>query len=166
MEKLSQIAESLFVIVHSRISMNVDFVEKVCRECYKDQGSFSKEDRNEISLEYINLIIRIVNDILDDDKTSKLLEELEKVFWTYISVSAEQTNIESKEFKIYFYDKYKLFPTKDNRRKDTLFWEFGKNISKISGHSHDIRIVIAGSSGALSFAGEREEIEKIISQLL
>ena len=39
-------------------------------------------------------------------------------------------------------------------------------ISKLSGHSHDIRIVIAGSAGALAFGAEREELGKIITQII
>jgi len=181
MEKISNITNSLFAIAHSGIRVNVDYIEKICKECYEGQESFSKEMRNEIGLEYvivfINLIIRVAYDILDDGKAYKLLAELEKVLWEHISgtvgkMNAEDSIILKKEFEIYFfsqsnqYGEYKLFSTKDNSRKDTLFWEFGKNISKISGHPHDARIVIAGSSGALAFAEERKEIEKIITQIL
>ena len=180
-EKILQIAESLYPIAHAGITKNIDFIEKVCKECYKNQEPFNKEIRNSIGFEYmivfINLIIRIAYDILGEDKAWKLLEELEKIFWEHMSDTIDERNIDDstiseEEFKILLktrfneYNEYKLFDGKDGNLKDTLFWEFGKNISKLSGHSHDIRIVIAGSAGALAFGAEREELGKIITQII
>ena len=180
-KKISRIAESLYAIAHAGITKNIDFIEKVCKECYKNQESFNKEIRNSIGFEYmiifINLIIRIAYDILGEDKAWKLLEELEKIFWEHMSDTIDEKNIDDstiseEEFKIHFktrfneYGEYKLFTGKDGNLKDTLFWEFGKNISKLSGHSYDIRIVIAGSTGALAFGAEREELGKIITQII
>ena len=178
-KKISQIAESLYAIAHAGITKNIDFIEKVCKECYKNQESFNKEIRNSIGFEYmivfINLIIRIACDILGEDKAWKLLEELEKIFWEHMLGTIDERNIDDstiseEEFKIHLktrfneYSEYKLFDGKDGNLKGTLFWEFGKNISKLSGHSYDIRIVIAGSTGALAFSEERQELEKIINQ--
>jgi DNA-directed RNA polymerase subunit RPC12/RpoP len=180
-KKILQIAESLDSIAHAGVAKNINFIEKVCKECYKNQKSFSKEIRNSIGLEYmivfINLIIRIAYDILGEDKTWKLLEELEKIFWEHMSGTINKRNIDDftiseEKFKIYLktrfneYNEYKLFNGKDGNPKGTLFWEFGKNISKISGHPYDIRIVTAGSTGAFAFAGERQELEKIINQII
>jgi len=180
-EKISQSAESLYAIAHAGITKNVDFVEKVCKECYKNQESFNKEIRNSIGFEYmiifINLIIRIAYDILGEDRAWKLLEELEKIFWEHMSGTIDKRNIDDstisqEEFKIHLktrfneYSEYKLFEGKEGNLRGTLFWEFGKNISRISGHSYDIRIVIAGSTGAFAFAGERQELEKIINQII
>ena len=180
-KKISQIAESLYAITHAGITKNIDFIEKVCKECYKNQESFNKEIRNSIGFEYIiiliNLIIRIAYDILGEDKACKLLEELEKIFWEHMSDTIDERNINDstiseEEFKIHFktrfneYDEYKLFTGKDGSLKGTLFWEFGKNISKLSGHSYDTRIVIAGSTGAFAFGAERQELEKIIKQII
>jgi len=180
-KKISQIAESLYAIAHAGITKNIDFIEKACKECYKNQESFSKEIRNSIGFEYmiifINLIIRIAYDILGEDKAWKLLEGLEKIFWEDMSNTIDERNIDDstiseEEFKIHLktrfneYSEYKLFTGKDDNLKGTLFWEFGKNISKISGHPYDIRIVIAGSTGAFAFAGERQELEKIINQII
>ena len=180
-KKISQIAESLYTIAHAGITKNIDFIEKVCKECYKNQESLNKEIRNSIGFEYmivfINLIIRIAYDILGEDKAWKLLEELEKIFWEHMSDTIDERNIDDstiseEEFKILLktrfneYSEYKLITGKDGNPKGTLFWEFGKNISKLSGHSHDIRIVIAASAGALAFGAEREELEKIINQII
>lgn len=180
-KKISQIAESLYSIAHAGITKNIDFIEKVCKECCKNQESFSKEIRNSIGFEYmivfINLIIMIAHDILNEDKSWKLLEELEKIFWEHMSGTIEEkiinySIISEEEFKIYLktrfneYSKYKLFAGKDGNPKGNLFWEFGKNISKLSGHSYDIRIVIAGSTGALAFGAEKEELKKIIKQII
>jgi len=180
-KKGSQIAESLYAIAHAGITKNVDFIEKVCKECYKNQESFNKEIRNSIGFEYmivfIDLIIRIAYDILSENKVWKLLEELGKIFWEHMSGTVDERNIydstiSEEEFKILLktrfheYSGYKLFAGKDGNPKGTLFWEFGKNISKLSGHSHDIRIVIAGSAGALAFGAEREELGKIITQII
>jgi len=180
-KKISQIAESLYAIAHAGITKNIDFIEKVCMECYKIQESFSKEIRNSIGFEYmivfINLIIRIAHDILSEDKTWKLLEELEKIFWEHMSGTIDERNIDNstiseEEFRIHLktrfneYSEYKLFDGKDGNLKGTLFWEFGKNISKISGHPYDIRIIMAGSTGAFTFATERQELEKIIKQII
>ena len=178
-EKIPQIAESLYAIAHAGITKNIDFIEKVCKECYKNQESFNKEIRNSIGFEYmiifINLVIRIAHDILSEDRAWKLLEELEKIFWEHMSDTIDERNIDDstiseEEFKILLktrfneYSEYKLSDGKDSNLKGTFFWEFGKNISKLSGHSHDIRIVIAGSTGAFAFAGERQELEKILNQ--
>jgi len=106
-----------------------------------------------------------------------LLEELEKIFWEHMSDTIDEKNIDDstiseEEFKIHFktrfneYGEYKLFTGKDGNLKGTLFWEFGKNISKLSGHSYDARIVIAGSTGAFAFGEERQELKKIISQII
>jgi len=180
-KKISQIAESLYAIAHAGITKNIDFIEKACKECYKNQESFSKEIRNSIGFEYmiifINLIIRIAYDILGEDRAWKLLEELEKIFWEHMSGTIDKRNIDDstiskEEFKIHLktrfneYSEYKLFEGKEGNLRGTLFWEFGKNISRISGHSYDIRIVIAGSTGAFAFAGERQELEKIINQII
>jgi hypothetical protein len=180
-KKISQIAESLYAITHAGITKNIDFIEKVCKECYKNQESFNKEIRNSIGFEYIiiliNLIIRIAYDILGEDKACKLLEELEKIFWEHMSDTIDERNIDDstiseEEFKIHFktrfneYGEYKLFTGKDGSLKGTLFWEFGKNISKLSGHSYDTRIVIAGSTGAFAFGAERQELKKIINQII
>jgi len=180
-EKMSQSAESLYAIAHAGITKNVDFVEKVCKECYKNQESFNKEIRNSIGFEYmivfINLIIRIAYDILGEDKALKLLEELEKIFWVHISGTIDERNIDDstiseEDFKILLktrfnkYGEYKLFTGKDGNLKGTIFWEFGKNISKLSGHSYDARIVIAGSTGVVAFGAEREELGKIINQII
>ena len=180
-KKISQIAESLYAIAHAGTIKNVDFIEKVCKECYKNQESFNKEIRNSIGFEYmivfIDLIIRIAHDILSENKVWKLLEELEKILWEHMSDTIDERNIDDstiseEEFKILLktrfhkYSEYKLFTGKDGNPKGTLFWEFGKNISKISGHSYDIRIVIAGSTGALAFGAEREELKKIINQII
>jgi len=180
-EKIPQIAESLYAIAHAGITKNIDFIEKVCKECYKNQESFNKKIRNSIGFEYmiifINLIIRIAHDILGGDKAWKLLEELEKIFWEHMSDTIDEKNIDDstiseEEFKIHFktrfneYGEYKLFTGKDGNLKGTLFWEFGKNISKLSGHSYDARIVIAGSTGAFAFSAERQELEKIINQII
>ena len=71
-KKISQIAESLYTIAHAGITKNTDFIEKVCKECYKNQKPFNKEIRNSIGFEYmivfINLIIRIAYDTLGEDK--------------------------------------------------------------------------------------------------
>jgi len=71
-KKISRIVESLYAIAHAGITKNIDFIEKVCKECYKNQESFNKEIRNSIGFEYmiifINLIIRIAYDILGEDK--------------------------------------------------------------------------------------------------
>ena len=180
-KKISQIAESLYAIVHAGITKNIDFIEKVCKECYKKQEPFNKEIRNSIGFEYmivfINLIIRIVYNILGEDKTWKLLEEFEKIFWEHMSDTIDKRNIDNstiseKEFKILLktrfneYGKYKLFTGKDGNLKGTIFWEFGKNISKLSGHSYDSRIVMAGSTGAFAFGAEKQELEKIINQII
>jgi len=180
-KKISQIAESLYAIAHAGITKNVDFIEKVCKECYKNQEPFNKEIRNSIGFEYmmvfINLIIRIAYDILSEDKAWKLFEELEKIFWVHMSGTIDERNIDDstiweEEFKILLktrlneYGEYKLFTGKDGNLKDTIFWEFGKNISKLSGHSYDARIVIAGSTGAFTFATERQELEEIIKQII
>lgn len=183
-KKISQIAESLYSIAHAGVTKNIDFIENACKECYKNQESFSKEIRNSIGFEYmivfINLIIRIAYDILGEDKAWKLLEELEKIFWEHMSDTIDERNIDDStiseeefKFKIYFktrfneYSEYKLFTRKDGNLKGTIFWEFGKNISKLSGHSYDARIVIAGSTaGAFAFGAERQEIKKIISQII
>ena len=180
-EKITQIAESLYVIAHAGITKNVNLIGKVCKECYKNQESFNKEDRNSISFEYmivfINLIIRIAYDLLGEDNAWKLLEELEKIFWEHMSGTVDKRNIynstiSEEEFKILLktrfheYSGYKLFAGKDGNPKGTLFWEFGKNISKLPGHSYDVRIVIAGSTGALAFSEERQELEKIINQII
>lgn len=180
-KKISLIAESLYAIAHVGITKNIDFIEKVCKECYKNQESFNKEIRNSIGFEYmiifINLIIRIAYDILGEDKAWKLLEELEKIFWEHMSDTIDEKNIDDstiseEEFKIHFktrfneYGEYKLFTGKDGNLKGTLFWEFGKNISKLSGHSYDARIVIAGSTGAFAFGAERQALKKIISQII
>ena len=180
-EKISQIAESLYAIANDGITKNIDFIEKICKECYKNQEPFNKEIRNSIGFEYmiifINLIIRIAHDILGEDKAWKLLEELEKIFWEHMSDTIDERNIDDstiseEEFKILLktrfneYSEYQLITGKDGNPKGTLFWEFGKNISKLSGHSHDIRIVIAGSAGALAFGAEREELGKIITQII
>ena len=180
-EKILQIAESLYPIAHAGITKNIDFIEKVCKECYKNQEPFNKEIRNSIGFEYmivfINLIIRIAHDILGEDRAWKLLEELEKIFWEHMSGTIDKRNIDDstisqEEFKIHLktrfneYSEYKLFEGKEGNLRGTLFWEFGKNISRISGHSYDIRIVIAGSTGAFAFAGERQELEKIINQII
>lgn len=179
-KKIPRIAESLYAIAHAGITKNIDFIEKVCKECYKNQESFNKEIRNSIGFEYmiifINLIIRIAYDILGEDKAWKLLEELEKIFWEHMSGTIDKRNIDDstiseKEFKIHLktrfneYSEYKLFDGKEGNLKGTLFWEFGKNISKISGHFYDARIVIASSTGAFAFAGERQELKKIINQI-
>ena len=180
-KKISHIAESLYAISHAGITKNIDFIEKVCKECYKNQESFNKEIRNSIGFEYmiifINLIIRIAHDILGEDRTRKLLEELEKIFWIHMSGTIDERNIDDstiseEEFKILLktrfneYGEYKLFTGKDGNLKGTIFWEFGKNISKKSGHPYDIRIVIAGSTGAFTFAGERQELGKILNQII
>jgi len=180
-KKISQIAESLYAIAHAGITKNIDFIEKVCKECYKNQEPFNKEIRNSIGFEYmivfINLVIRIAYDILGEDKAWKLLEGLEKIFWEHMSDTIDERNIDDstileEEFKIHFktrfneYDEYKLFTGKDGNLKGTIFWEFGKNISKLSGHSYDARIVIAGSTGAFAFGAERQELEKIIKQII
>ena len=180
-KKISRIAESLYVIAHAGITINIDYIEKVCKECYKKQEPFNKEIRNRIGFEYMiiffNLIIRIAHDILGEDKAWELLEELEKIFWKHMSGTIDESNVDNstiseEEFKISLkirfneYSEYKLFSGKDGNPKGTLFWEFGKTISKLSGHSYDARIVIAGSTGALSLEEEKKEIEKIISQLL
>ena len=180
-KKISHFAESLYVISHAGITKNIDFIEKVCKENYKNQESFNKEVRNSIGFEYmivfINLIIRIAHDILGKDRAWKLLEELEKIFWEHMSGTIDDRNIDDstiseEEFKIHLktrfneYSEYKLFDGKYGNLKGTIFWEFGKNISKLSGHSHDIRIVIAGSAGALAFGAERQELEKIINQII
>jgi len=126
---------------------------------------------------FINLIIRIAHDILGEDKAWKLLEELKKIFWEHMSDTIDEKNIDDstiseEEFEIHFktrfneYGEYKLFTGKDGNLKGTLFWEFGKNISKLSGHSYDARIVIAGSTGAFAFSAERQELEKIINQII
>jgi len=84
----------------------------------------------------------------------------------------DDSTISEEEFKILLltrfvkYGEYKLFAGKDGNPKGTLFHEFGKNISKISGHPYDIRIVIAGSTGAFAFAAERQELEKIINLMI
>ena len=180
-KKISQIAESLCDIAHVGITKNIDFIEKVCKECYKNQEPFSKEIRNSIGFEYmivfINLIIRIAYDILNEERAWELLDELEKIFWEHMSDTIDERNIDDstiseEEFKILLktrfneYSEYKLSDGKDSNLKGTLFWEFGKNISKLSGHSHDIRIVIAGSTGAFAFAGERQKLEKILNQII
>jgi len=180
-EKILQIAESLYPIAHAGITKNIDFIEKVCKECYKNQEPFNKEIRNSIGFEYmivfINLIIRIAHDILGEDRAWKLLEELEKIFLVHMSGTIDERNIDDstiseEEFKIHFktrfneYGEYKLFTGKDGNLKGTIFWEFGKNISKLSGHSYDARIVIAGSTGALAFGVEGEELGKIINQII
>ena len=180
-EKIPQIAESLYAIAHDGITKNIDFIEKVCKECYKNQESFNKEIRNSIGFEYmvifIILITRIAYDILGEDKAWKLLEELENIFWENMSGTLDKRNMDAsiisqEKFKIHLktrfneYSEYKLFEGKEGNLKGALFWEFGKNISRISGHSYDIRIVIAGSTGALAFAGERKELEKIINQII
>jgi len=180
-KKIPRIAESLYAIAHAGITKNIDFIEKVCKECYKNQESFNKEIRNSIGFEYmiifINLIIRIAYDILGEDKAWKLLEELENIFWEHTSGTVDEKNIgdstiSEEEVKILFktrfneYAEYKLFAGKDGNLKGTLFWEFGKNISKLSGHSYDARIVMAGSTGAFAFAAERQELKKIISQII
>jgi len=180
-KKISRIAESLYAIAHAGITKNIDFIEKVCKECYKNQESFNKEIRNSIGFEYmiifINLIIMIAYDILGEDKAWKLLEELEKIFWEHMSDTIDEKKIDDstiseEKFKIHFktrfneYGEYKLFTGKDGNLKGTLFWEFGKNISKLSGHSYDARIVIAGSTGAFAFGEERQELKKIISQII
>jgi hypothetical protein len=180
-KKIAQIAESLYAIAHAGITKNVDFIGKVCKECYKNQEPFNKEVRNSIGFEYmivfINLIIRVSHDILSEDKVWELLEELEKIFWEHMSGTMDERNIDDstiseEEFKILLktrfheYSEYKLFTEKDGNPKGTIFWEFGKNISKLSGHSYDIRIVTAGSTGALAFGAEREELKEIINQII
>lgn len=180
-KKISHIAESLYAISHAGITKNIDFIEKVCKECFKNQEPFNKEIRNSIGFEYmivfINLIIRIAHDILGEDRAWKLLEELEKIFWEHMSDTIDERNIDNstiseEEFKILLktrlneYNEYKLFDGKDGNLKGTIFWEFGKNISKISGHPYDIRIVKAGSTGAFTFAGERQKLGKIINQII
>jgi hypothetical protein len=72
-----------------------------------------------------------------------------------------RTKIRFKE-----YSEYKLFTGKDGNLKGTLFWEFGKNISKFSGHSYDVRIVMAGSTGAFAFGEKRQELVKIINLII
>ena len=37
-KKIAQIAESLYAIAHAGITKNVDFIGKVCKECYKNNG--------------------------------------------------------------------------------------------------------------------------------
>jgi hypothetical protein len=180
-KKISQIAESLYAIAHAGIAKNIDFIEKVCKKYYKNQEPFNKEIRNSIGFEYmivfINLIFRIAYDILGEDKAWKLLEELEKIFCEHMSDTIDERNIDDstiseEEFKILLktrfneYGEYKLFTGKDGNLKGTIFWEFGKNISKLSGHSYDARIVIAGSTGAFAFGAERQELKKIISQII
>ncbi len=50
-----------------------------------------------------------------------------------------KNNINSAELE---YSKYKkMFPEKDEGSKDTMFWEFGKNIARLSGHENDIVII-------------------------
>lgn len=97
-EKIPQIAESLYAIAHAGITKNIDFIEKVCKECYKNQESFNKEIRNSIGFEYmiifINLFIRIAHDILSEDRAWKLLEELEKIFWEHMSDTIDERNID------------------------------------------------------------------------
>ena len=180
-KKISRIAESLYVIAHAGITINIDYIEKVCKECYEKQEPFNKEIRNRIGFEYMiiffNLIIRIAHDILGEDKAWELLEELEKIFWKHMSGTIDESNVDNstiseEEFKISLkirfneYSEYKLFTGKDGNLKGTLFWEFGKNISKFSGHSYDVRIVIAGSTGAFAFGEKRQELVKIINLII
>ena len=80
--------------------------------------------------------------------------------WKVIEINQDLLNFETKlklSLKLTLngrqleYAKYKAFAENDEGLKDTLFFEFGKNICEATGYPKDIRILMAACSGAFAF---------------
>ena len=97
--------------------------------------------------------MRYAFSMLGDEKRIKLqelllptLEELSTEMWFGHWPNNYKEGVKKEFFHNYTvtefeYSKFtKLVPDKDESPKDTLLWEFGKNIAKYSGHEYDMAV--------------------------
>ena len=165
-DKITEVAVSLYAIAHSQITHIIDFIDKICKKDFEEHIEFDKAKRNKIGLEFMFFFLHITHRMairmLKEETAWELKEEQKKIFMNHtMSSLIEDLEYKRKEFEIAIelmlnerqleYTKYKEFPMKDEGLKDTLLWEFGKHISEAAGYPMNIRLIMGACEEAFTF---------------
>jgi len=142
------------------IKLSYDGASIIKTYCDDPESDFNKVGDKEFSLinfEFIYFFLHLIDrlafnsDIKNRGEIMSALEE--QTISTIINVLCEKRfdpqkieQIKTERFNIFHnsvkeYSQYqKWFPDKDEGMKDTLFWEFAKNICELSGNKDDIAV--------------------------
>jgi len=173
---LNEIAAGLSVDIFKEAISCAESVEKFQKKEVKGKSEIDSLQYRQLAIEFMFLFIhlsdRIAFGLLGSEKRSQFMDLL--AFWMNRMISEDIATYITSKFKtavqiipkISFvgldheqlnernieYSKYKkLFPEKNEAYKDTLFWEFGKHVSKIvAGQPNDIAYAVLAIELAIS----------------
>ena len=140
-------------------SMNAEAVKKFYEEHNDEELEIDAWKLWEIIFEFEFLFLHVTDrmsfDIHDQDRRSVFMDRLIEVTVNSTINTAfprlgldESGNLKSSMLKDYNANQYeygqyrKMFPGKNESSKDTVFWEFGKNVAKRIGEPTDISYIM------------------------